>query len=827
MSNTSAQLETIFQEITEHFANIPQITVTPEEGNPPEQYRVTYHINGVCKEAGGEVTPCDTHIVTISLPFGFPHFPPNCRPESPLFHPDFDSSAICIGDVWETDKSIVKLISYIGKLISGETYSTVNAFNEEAAKWYQANSDKLPFDSSFDANAPGSTVAEPEPEPEPALSAEPDPVVSDIPEDDGEISMLDDDIFGDSFTLESTEPVIPEPLPDETRGVDTDRLRIMAKQKRFQALSRELAKVHDSFEGREEMEAQVQNAINEAMELFDEAEVLEHQGEQQQAMEKFLAVEGVVSDYPLLQEAKDRVKQSLDLLGDWVTKTSNATSAENPEGEETAPDKKSGKRTFFEEKKAVGKKWLLYTIGAGAVALCATLVVSYSSLKSGLQDAEASYTECSTLLEAWKFEAAEQKCSNALDILASVRIVKQDEKKELVQKIQTLLNSKTLKEGLKGNTLLDGKYVSQINRDLILAFKEAKENGDKFFVRETWKEAVLAYEKALDITTKTDAIDTALIADIREKYPQARFNYLMEAGEKSLSIDDWDDASRQFSEALKLAKADPNVPLEDIVQLELLSNQTTFNTLRDQGHAAFAKKEWVTALDFYQRALKLVQKMDLQETDTITGLHENIAKTKIYMTIEKGKKAFSEANWDDAIKQYAQATILLEENSKLLSQINTTDSREKLSRIMLHASIIRDKQDIAKFLKSEEYEPALVKLRDIQKSISESSFAELPEFATISKEAAEQISDAEKELQVIKQTAYLTDNFEELFLKHYPAAKRSKLSTPKVEYLKKIGDSLLFRMQCTETAGGRPLRLQMDYLYSPANDSWLFYTEEK
>ncbi len=817
MSNTSTQLETIFQEITEHFANIPQISITPEEGNPPEQYRVTYHINGMCKEADGEVTPCDTHVVTISLPFGFPHFPPNCRPETPLFHPDFDSSAICIGDVWETDKSIVKLISHIGKLISGESYSTINAFNEEAAKWYQENSDKIPFDSSFNSDSPVS----PTEEPAPALSAEPNPIIADTPEEDGEISMLDDDIFGESFTLESDEPVVPEVPPSESTGVDTDRLRIIAKQKRFQALSRELAKVHDPFEGREEMEAQVQTSINEAMELFQEAENLEHQGEQQQAMEKFLAVEAVVSDYPLLQEAKERVKQSLDLLGDWVNKTSTATSADDPE-----PAEESAKRTFFEEKKAVGKKWLLYTIGAGTVALCATLVVSYSSLKSGLQDAEASYTECSNLLEAWKFEAAEQKCSDALDILASVRIVKQAEKQQLEQKVHALLNSKTLKEGLKGNTILDGKYVSEINRDHILAFKEAKADGDKFFMREAWKESVLAYEKALDIVSQTKAVDTALVADIRQKYPQARFNYLMEAGEKSLSIDDWDGASREFSEALKLAKADPNVPLEDIVQLELLSNQTTFNTLRDQGYAAFEKREWDTALDFYQRALKLVQKMDLQESDTITSLYENIAKTKIYMTIEKGKKAFAEAHWDDAIKQYEQATILLEENSKLLSQINTKDSREKLSRIMLHASIIRDKQDVAKSLKSKEYEPALEKLKDIRKSISESVFADLPEFQAISEEAGEQISEAEKELQVIKQTAYLTDNFQELFLKHYPAAKRSKLSAPKVEYLKKIDDRLLFRMQCTETAGGRPLRLQMDYLYSPSNGSWQFYSEE-
>ena len=47
-----------------------------------------------------------------------------------------------------------------------------------------------------------------------------------------------------------------------------------------------------------------------------------------------------------------------------------------------------------------------------------------------------------------------------------------------------------------------------------------------------------------------------------------------------------------------------------------------------------------------------------------------------------------------------------------------------------------------------------------------------------------------------------------------------------LKHLKDIGDNLLFRIKCTETTGGRPLRLQMDYLYSPATASWQFYSEE-
>ena len=148
MSKTTNQLEDVFQEVSDYFASVSGVTVTPGEGSPPEQYTITYKLSGVCKENNGEVYSCDTHVISLSLPFGFPHFPPNCLPESPTFHPDFDSSAICIGDVWEKDKSVVQLILHIGRMVAGETFSESNVFNEEAAEWYKANSDKLPFDSA-------------------------------------------------------------------------------------------------------------------------------------------------------------------------------------------------------------------------------------------------------------------------------------------------------------------------------------------------------------------------------------------------------------------------------------------------------------------------------------------------------------------------------------------------------------------------------------------------------------------------------------------------------------------------------------------------------
>ncbi len=149
MAAAKQQLLDIFKEIKEVFGQHPSITVIPIKGDPPKQYEVKYGITGVYKDEGGSIQPSTSHIVTIAIPFGFPHFPPSCRPNTPIFHPDFDPSSICLGDFWQQDRSLAELIIHIGRMIAGEIYSRDNTFNEEAAAWYLANADKLPFARSM------------------------------------------------------------------------------------------------------------------------------------------------------------------------------------------------------------------------------------------------------------------------------------------------------------------------------------------------------------------------------------------------------------------------------------------------------------------------------------------------------------------------------------------------------------------------------------------------------------------------------------------------------------------------------------------------------
>ena len=691
MNTTSNHLEEIFQEVNGYFASVPGITVTAGDGSPPEQYTVTYNISGACKEDSGEITTCNKHVISISLPFGFPHFPPNCLPESNTFHPDFDSSAICIGNAWEESKSVVKLILYIGHLIGGQTYSTTNAFNEEAAAWYTANSEQLPFDTSTFEQVKNSKA----------------PSLEKTIDDDAEfenIDTLDDADFDQSFSFKE----------DETVGAssDVDRLQDMAADKRFYALIHEIKNIPDDFEGRLLLESQAQGAIDISQNLFREAEELEFNGKPNDALAKFHAIVDLVSDYPSLDDAQARTEQAIELIGDWV----NDREAEDGEStpvkdsfndasntEEETTEQEQVKRTFFEEKKTTSRRIIYYAFTLGLVALGGTLVFSYFSLSSNLQKAETKYTECKDFLTNDNFKRAERTCNEALDLLFAVRIVKQNPKQQLSDSINGLLQSQKLTQGLAGNIIFEGKYVSTSTKKRILDFKEAKKNGDIFFKQERWGEATHSYTKAMDSASDPTGIDATQLADIRNKLPRAQFNGLKLAGEKALASSDWGGAADYFKNALQLAKGNPNVSTNDIARLERLSRRAEFNTSRDRGHFAFDRKEWEPALTHYQRALTLAQRYSLADAPALSSLNENITRTKIYSAIKKGKIAFTASLWDEVIAQYETAIILLKENSELLSSINTEKSGDKLSRIMLHVEIIQDKQELAQYFKNDEY----------------------------------------------------------------------------------------------------------------------------
>jgi ubiquitin-protein ligase len=126
--------------------NWPLIQITGKAGIPPEIYRFTYNIRGLYVSGSGEILERDTHLMEVNLSLGYPRRAPQCRMLTPVFHPNFDDSMVCIGDFWAASEGLDDLIVRIGRMIAYQEYNTKSPLNGLAAKWAAQNAHLLPID---------------------------------------------------------------------------------------------------------------------------------------------------------------------------------------------------------------------------------------------------------------------------------------------------------------------------------------------------------------------------------------------------------------------------------------------------------------------------------------------------------------------------------------------------------------------------------------------------------------------------------------------------------------------------------------------------------
>src|SRR5260221_6963161 len=143
---------------------------------PPEVYRFVYNIKGLFVSATGDIQEREQPYLEVSLSLGYPRRAPQCRMLTPVFHPNFDDSTVCIGDFWAASEGLDDLIIRIGRMISYQEYNTKSPLNGLAAKWAAQNSKLLPVDprpvapplahAASSGVAPPPTEAPPPPIPE-------------------------------------------------------------------------------------------------------------------------------------------------------------------------------------------------------------------------------------------------------------------------------------------------------------------------------------------------------------------------------------------------------------------------------------------------------------------------------------------------------------------------------------------------------------------------------------------------------------------------------------------------------------------------------------
>ncbi len=130
-----------------YFTNSPIIRLLSAEGTPPELYRLEYQIKGLAPGSLGQPVEKNTHLVEIQLTHDYPRQSPKCRVITPIFHPNIDPTAICVGDHWTAQERLIDLTVRIGEMLCFQSYNIQSPLDGEAAMWADLNSSKFPLDA--------------------------------------------------------------------------------------------------------------------------------------------------------------------------------------------------------------------------------------------------------------------------------------------------------------------------------------------------------------------------------------------------------------------------------------------------------------------------------------------------------------------------------------------------------------------------------------------------------------------------------------------------------------------------------------------------------
>lgn len=158
-----------YEKVLVELAGSEYVKVEAVSGNPPNSYRVTYHVGGLMwDDAVSDTRPIHEHVVDIYLPNGYPKKQPSCTMRTPIWHPNI-GDYVCIGDYWSAGVTLVDIIAHIGDMLQYKTYNLRSPVNKAAASWAAtriksfpvANTNVLPADVGMDLATARSAVVEP------------------------------------------------------------------------------------------------------------------------------------------------------------------------------------------------------------------------------------------------------------------------------------------------------------------------------------------------------------------------------------------------------------------------------------------------------------------------------------------------------------------------------------------------------------------------------------------------------------------------------------------------------------------------------------------
>ncbi|PIE57750.1 MAG: hypothetical protein CSA33_06795 [Desulfobulbus propionicus] len=793
MALGSHQLENDFEQLQNTLELYPKITVLSTEGQPPDHYEIEYALQGFVRGSDGNVEVSDTHRIRISLPFGYPHFAPTVKPLTNIFHPDVDPAAVRIADQWQKNPSLASLVVFIGEMICGKEYHLENPFNPKAAQWYTAHEASLPLDSL---------------------------TIADIEESIQDIDSLVDDTFS-SLGLEIDTFLEPEATYSEE---DVQPIRDLVASKKLYTASNRLAEIPASVDmpDRETLQISIEQGIHKVEQLYRLIEQLEDNGKFDEALEVVENVYEIASDVPGGEELRQRLELACSLkqkkspsAKQKATKKKKEAPKEQPP---SPPPQARGKQSLPKLHFFIPLQLILgITV---ALALCAWGITLYFKDQNIVSRIQANISKAQLLIDNGQFDAARDSLEYAQETLADLTILR-FRKSNLDNRITTLLKSKEMREGLVGNVLYQGEYMpaeaAQAQRKLAAMIEQAKALVDQ----NQRDSALTTYKQALDYAEKKEIRGKNI--ELQRIIKALELQIALSHAAKAEMGHNWKQAAETYSQALELSQdlSDPETASEIIHKLTTAS----FRLQWAKSKQSFTQSEWQKTVATLQQAQDIInQNPDIVSDRERQNLHRLWVNSSLYNMLNGAREAYQQKNWNETIRQYQKAIDLLDTESANFEGL-LDDSMYKIQKTLLKVKIAQLQEKVLLAEYNNDIDEGIRQSQNIQQLIKSSPLSGDPEIKNIAQKIGEQINARQKEMELDRKLNYLKENYAEIFRTNYPTFKGSRLQSPKVTFLHKRGNKHIFSISCTERSQGSSSRLELNYAYDEATQTWSVYDE--
>ncbi len=776
-----------------------QIELLATEGDPPEYYEFVFHLLGAETGPDGQPQMEQSHRLSVRLSFGYPHLPPSCKPLSPIFHPNVDPDAVQIDDFWQHDRGLDELVLHLGHMLCGKIFDTRNPFNPEAAAWYATRKAELPWDRL-----------------ESGQELRVEPVAEEKPESS---FSVDWDYEKEAGLVQEVE----EASGGSTAQEDVEELRKAIAECRFYAADKMLAGITDAtvLPDREGIAEYIKGQITLAEQRRQTARAQEHAGKGSAALRLLEQVAGQIADAPGLGEEIARLKQ----LGP-PSSTPPFSAPSPPSGIDQAESPVIPSVPLEPEPVAVAPKMQSFPrgvpkgvlLGGGALFLLVCALLGgwlFWADHTNRRDAETAWKQAQESMRKKQFAEAKATAERGAALLRKLRLPAGQDAGQLLQQVTTLLNSRELAEGLKGNLLYHGVYLPA---ETIRALEEGETliaKAEELEGQSRWQEAAGLYEEVLRGLGAGGEKTGERLPELRFKLARSKYQAAMQSGRSAEANASWREAAVYYRVAGDLAQVleDPAAKTE----FDRRSAELELRHLREQGRKAVQANNWPEAVEWYRQAQAHVDEVGGFPVALREELQRGEQQARFSQILLEAKKAVEQSAWDAALGHYDEALAFLRGNPRL-KEIGTDSDTLRRERVLVVVARERQLADEAK--RQQNLAEEIGHVRKILAELDRSDVRRDEQLRLLRQESASRMVTLEHEEEVARLTRHLYDKFNEIFLETYPSSRSSQLLQPRVVFLGQDGKTMLFNLQCVEVNQGRRFRLELNYLFDGSSNSW-------